>query len=74
MTIKERLILDLKEIGNPKLLYQVFDFLSLLKRNIEHSEGNLPAVLACAGTLPDHDAVDITKTVNEEFNSIEGDW
>lgn len=74
MTIKEKLILDLKEIGSPQLFYQLFEFLNLLKRNVENTEGNLRAVMACAGTLPERDALDMEMIVSKEFNSIEGDW
>ena len=74
MTIKERILLDLAEIGNSKLLYQIFEFVHLIKKNIQTGEGNMKKVLTFSGSLPDEDAIQIQKGISKEFNKIEGEW
>ena len=74
MTIKERILLDLAEIGNSKLLYQIFEFIHLIKKNIHTGEGNMKKVLTFSGSLPDEDAIQIQKGISKEFNKIEGEW
>ena len=74
MTIKERILLDLAEIGNSKLLYQIFEFIHLIKKNIHTGEGNMKKVLTFSGSLPDEDAIQIQKDISKEFNKIEGEW
>ena len=74
MTIKERILLDLSEIGNSKLLYQIFFFFYLIKKNIKQGEGNIKEVLTFAGSLSDEDAMQIQKDISKEFNKIEGEW
>jgi len=74
MTIKDKILLDLGEIGNPKLLYQILDFVRLLRRNSEQSQSNVQQVLAFAGTLSSEDANEIKTSIDEAFNHIEGEW
>ncbi len=74
MTIKERILLDLSEIGNSRLLYQIFEFVHLIRKNIKPGEGNIKEVLSFAGSLPDEDATQIQRDISEEFNKIEGEW
>lgn len=74
MTIKDKILLDLGEIGNPKLLYQILDFVRLLRRNSEQSQSNVHQVLAFAGTLSSEDANEIKTSIDEAFNHIEGEW
>lgn len=74
MTIKDKILLDLGEIGNPKLLYQILDFVRLLRRNSEQSHSNVQQVLAFAGTLSSEDANEIKTSIDEAFNHIEGEW
>ncbi|MCB9295439.1 MAG: hypothetical protein H6559_20300 [Lewinellaceae bacterium] len=73
MTIKERILLDLAEIESSRLLYQIFEFVHLIKKNIRPEEGNIEEVLAFAGSLPDEDAVQMQKDISEEFGKIEGE-
>ncbi|MCO6487561.1 MAG: hypothetical protein J5I98_04040 [Phaeodactylibacter sp.] len=74
MTIREKILLDLAEIGNSRLLYQVFEFVHLIRKNIKPGEGNIKEVLTFAGSLPDEDAMQIQKDISEEFGKIEGEW
>lgn len=74
MTIRERILSDLSEIGNSKLLYQIFEFVHLIKKNVKPGEGNIKEVLKFAGSLPNEDAMQIQKDISEEFGKIEGEW
>lgn len=74
MTIKEKILVDLREIGNPKLLYQILEFVHLLRRNSAEAKGNINQVLSFAGTLSTEDAQEIKTSIDEAFNHIEGEW
>ena len=74
MTIKEKIFIDLTEIVNPKLLYQILEFIALLKRSTTQIKGNREKVLALAGVLSHQDGEEIKSIVDAEFNNIEGEW
>ena len=74
MTIKEKIFLDLKDIVHPKILYQILDFITLLKRNTNKLKGNCQNALSLAGSLSNQDSEEIQKTIDTEFNTIEGEW
>lgn len=74
MTIHQKILLDLKDIQNPKLLYQILEFISILKRNVIEPEGNRHEVLQFAGTLSNDEANQMQKEISETFSRIEGEW
>lgn len=74
MTIREQILSDLKEVSNQKMLYQILEFINILKKNISGTKGNRDEVLQFAGILSDEDADAIRKDIDEEFSKIEGDW
>lgn len=74
MTIKEQILVDLKNIGDPKLLYQILNFIKTLSKYTESSKGNVSDILKFAGILPDEEAKQMIKDIDEEFSHIEGDW
>lgn len=74
MTIREQILSDLKEVSNQKMLYQILEFINILKKNISGTESNRDEVLQFAGILSDEDADAIRKDIGEEFSKIEGDW
>ena len=74
MTIREQILLDLKEIGNPKLLYQILEFIRILKKNLMEPDGNRNKVLQFAGTISDEEAINLQQEINQEFSGIEGEW
>lgn len=74
MTIREQILSDLKEVSNQKLLYQILEFINILKKNIRGTKGNRDEVLQFAGVLSDEEADAIRKDIGEEFSKLEGDW
>jgi hypothetical protein len=74
MTIREQILSDLKEVSNQKLLYQILEFINILKKNIRGTKGNRDEVLQFGGILSDEEADAIRKDIGEEFSKIEGDW
>jgi len=74
MTIKEQILHDIQAIGNSRLLFQIWEFIHLVQKNVEKEKGNRDKVLAFAGTLPDEEAQAIQADVNAEFSRIEGEW
>lgn len=74
MTIREQIISDLNDLSNQKLLYQILEFIKILKKNVTDKKGNREDVLQFAGILSDEDASAIQKDIGEEFSKIEGDW
>ena len=75
MTLKDEILVDITAIKSPNLLNQIYEFIQLVKKNSTVSEvGNRDEVLSLAGLLSDADAEEITATINNEFNKIEGEW
>ena len=75
MILKDEILIDLTAIESPNLLNQIYEFIQLVKKNSAVSEvGNRDEVLSLAGQLSDADAEEITATINNEFNKIEGEW
>lgn len=68
MTIREQILLDLKEVSNLKLLYQILEFIQILKRNVSEPKGNRDRVLQFAGILSDEEASELQKNISKEFS------
>lgn len=73
MSLKDHILKDLNSIHNPQLLHQCFEYIQTIKK-LEKSAPNKTKVLQFAGLLTDKQAADIRKSINENFNSIEGEW
>ncbi|MBK7406581.1 MAG: hypothetical protein IPL49_11205 [Saprospirales bacterium] len=74
MTIKEQILQDIQSIGSSRLLFQIWEFIHLLQKNLKKEKGNRDQVLSFAGTLSDEEALAIQADVDAEFSRIEGDW
>ena len=74
MTIRDKILLDIAEIRNPRVLYQILEFIHLLKPSISESSGNINKVLALAGGLCDENTAEIKTSVEDAFSHIEGEW
>lgn len=74
MTIKDQILNDLREIQNLRILYQILEYVRLLRKHIEEERGNIESVLAYAGVLTDEDAEEIRQDIENQFNKIEGEW
>ena len=73
MSLREYIVKDLNAIRNPKLLQQCFEYIQTIKKT-EKKESNKNKVLKFAGLLNNKQAVAITNSVKDNFNSIEGEW
>lgn len=74
MTIRERLSKDINRIQNPILLNRILEFIHLISPKNSSSKGNVNQLMKYAGSLPDEDAKEMRKIIDEEFNKIEGEW
>lgn len=75
MDIKDKILSDLKAIHDPVILNLVFEFIRVVMPGTkEKAQGNKDAVLVFAGCLSSEDTLDINNIINQEFNTIEGDW
>lgn len=74
MTIKDKILSDLSEIRDQKLLHHIWEYIHLLRKQFSETRGNIQDILDYAGTLADEDAEEIKKDVDEQFKEIEGDW
>ena len=74
MTIKENILSDINEIGNPALLNQVYEYIQLLKINKSLKIKNQSEVFKLAGSLDAKEAKEISASIDRQFNEIEGDW
>ncbi|MBP6323575.1 MAG: hypothetical protein KA322_00955 [Chitinophagales bacterium] len=73
MSLREYILKDLNAIRNPKLLQQCFEYIQTIKKT-EKKASNKNKVLKFAGLLNNKQAVAITNSVKDNFNSIEGEW
>ena len=74
MTIRDQILVDLEKIQNLRILYQILEYVRLLRKNLEQGKGNVDDVLRCAGSLPREDAEEIQDDLENQFNEIEGEW
>ncbi len=75
MTLKDKILIDLAEIGNQGTLKQIFDFIQEIKQEpIDQQESNKAEVLEFVGKIDDDVAEEVMQLIDSEFNSIEGDW
>jgi|GEM_PF-2797220 hypothetical protein len=74
MIVKEQILKDVKAIENPRLLNQLFGYLRLVRSTHNINLGNKTNVLRYAGVLSNKDAKRISESINDNFNSIEGEW
>ena len=73
MSLREYILKYLNAIRNPKLLQQCFEYIQTIKKT-EKKASNKNKVLKFAGLLNNKQAVAITNSVKDNFNSIEGEW
>ena len=75
MTLKDKILIDLRMIKNPNLLNQIFEFIQIIKESYSTSqESNKQNVLKFAGVITDEEAKEIKGIINKEFNNLEGEW
>ena len=73
MSLREYILKDLNAIRNPKLLQQCFEYIQTIKK-ADKIAPNKNNVVQFAGLLNNKQATAITNSVNDNFNSIEGEW
>ncbi len=73
MSLKESILQDLNAIQNPHLLHQCFEYIQAIKK-LEKLNHNRSKVLAFAGLLNNKQATAISNSIQENFNSVEGEW
>ncbi len=74
MMVKQQLIAEIETIDNPTTLSQLFEILQLVKQNIQIQPKQKNPVMQFAGCLDDDDAHAMRTTIDNEFNTIEGEW
>jgi hypothetical protein len=72
--LRNTILRDIRKIDNPAVLNQLFEYLQLLKKNVNTQRGNTAAVLSFAGTIGNVEAKAVKQVVENEFNTIEGEW
>ena len=70
MTLRTQLINDIRTFDTEMLSF-TRNFIDKLKQKSLRKKNQLKKY---AGILSDKDADEINNTINEEFNSIEGEW
>ena len=74
MIVKEQILKDVRSMESPKLLNQLFGYLRLVRNVTNTSGSNRNNILQFAGTLSDTDAKQISKSIHDTFNQVEGEW
>ncbi len=72
--LKNRIIRDIESLSSPHLLGQLFEFMRILRKSSRKQKSNRKAVLSLAGSINDEDALEMQSFIDQEFNSIEGEW
>lgn len=72
MSVKETLVNEINELQNPQLLKQFLEYIQKTKKS--KPVPNAKKVLQFAGILTDAASKKISKSVNQSFNKIEGEW
>jgi len=72
--LRNTILRDIRKIDNPVVLNQLFEYLQLLKKNVNTHRGNTAAVLRFAGTIGNSEAKAVKQVVENEFSTIEGEW
>ena len=73
MSLKDYILKDLNTINDPQLLHQCFEYIQIIKK-AEKKTANKNKVLQFAGLLTDKQASSIANSINNNFNTIEGEW
>jgi hypothetical protein len=68
--LKEQLLAEIRDLHNPLVVAQLFEFWQLLKR-INSPASSIKSYVGC---LPDDSAEEIRQLIQSEFQRIEGDW
>ncbi len=71
MNIRNHIINDINALDSDRLL-QAFHFLDNLKK--EKNQSNQFIWKKFVAIIGDNEAKEMKKTINQEFNNIEGDW
>ena len=74
MSVQEKLMFQIQEIKDTKLLSQILNYVESLKKKADKEEGNTDAVLAHAGFLSDEEANEMKNLIDDECGKIDGDW
>jgi hypothetical protein len=74
MILREQIIKDINTIADLQLLNQLFDYLQVMKRNVNKVTPNRETVLQLAGSITDEEAAEMHQIISSEFNQLEGEW
>ncbi len=74
MILREQIIKEVNAIADLQLLNQLFEYVQVIKRTENKVTPNRERVLQLAGSITNEEAEEVRKTINDEFNQIEGEW
>lgn len=74
MTIQEQIIRDVATVTkSADLKSQLYDYLQSLKSNNPQLP-NKDEVFSFAGTIPNEEAEEMLKIIDDEFGKVDGEW
>jgi len=74
MSIQQQIIKDVAAVTeSADLKSQLYDYLQSLKSNTPQ-QPNKDKVLSFAGTIPDDEAEEMLKIIDDEFGKVDGEW
>ncbi len=73
MSIKEQILIAISHMDNQQQLNELLEYVRKLNADADKGS-NVKRVLSFTGTISDEEAQRMRKIIDEEFNTIEGEW
>lgn len=74
ISLKQQIISDLDLLDQMGMLLVLWQLVEVMKQQIRLFPQEINPVLRHAGCLSDEDAEEIRQIIDQEFNTIEGEW
>ncbi len=74
ISLKQQIILDLDLLEQMGLLLALWQLVEVMKQQVRFFPQEYNPILAHAGRMSVQDAEEIQQIIDQEFNTIEGEW
>ena len=74
VSLKQQIIMDLDLLEQMGLLLALWQLVEVMKQQVRLFPQVYNPILAHAGTISDEEAEEIRQIIDQEFNTIEGEW
>ncbi len=74
VSLKQQIIMDLDLLEQMGLLLAIWQMMEVMKQQVRLFPQLYNPILEHAGTISDEEADEIKQIIDQEFNTIEGEW